>query len=182
MTRSQSRRRRFAGLVVAGLAAGAFGCTERTLIRTFPPGATVYVNGQLVGTSPVEYRVPESQFHPPTSFRIEHPDCEPLEGQLQTRVAGSRIFGGIVGLGVPFAFRGAVVYVKRHDFELRPRERSVAAPKGASTGALVGEASGGSRSGGDVAAKLKHLQDLYDRGLISEDEYRATRARLIKGL
>jgi hypothetical protein len=33
-----------------------------------------------------------------------------------------------------------------------------------------------------VAGKLRELQDLYDRGLISDDEYRRTRNRIIGGL
>jgi carboxypeptidase family protein/putative oligomerization/nucleic acid binding protein len=37
--------------------------------------------------------------------------------------------------------------------------------------------------GGDEAAgKLKHLQELYDRGVISNEEYQATRKRIIRGL
>jgi hypothetical protein len=167
------------GLFIVTLTAS--GCAEHTRIRTFPTGATVYVNGQLVGTSPVEYRVPESQFSPPTTFRIEHPDCEPLEGELRTRVAPSRVFGGIFGLGIPFAFRGVVVFQKNHDFELHPlQQRRTAAEEGRP---LVGPpplAEVGSGSAAD--AKLRNLKDLFDRGLISDDEYRATRSRIIRGL
>jgi hypothetical protein len=157
------------------------GCAEHTRIRTFPTGATVYVNGQLIGTSPVEYRVPEAQFSRPTTFRIEHPDCEPLEGELRTRVAPGRIFGGIFGLGIPFAFRGVVVFQKNHDFDLQSVQGGTARslPERPPTENPTDVEAGGR---GDAEVKLKQLQSLFDRGLISSDEYRATRSRIIRGL
>jgi hypothetical protein len=36
--------------------------------------------------------------------------------------------------------------------------------------------------GGDAASKLRHLDDLHQRGLISNEEYQATRKRIIRGL
>jgi uncharacterized membrane protein len=33
-----------------------------------------------------------------------------------------------------------------------------------------------------TASKLQQLQALYDRGLISDDEYRRTRSQILRGL
>jgi hypothetical protein len=44
---------------------------------------------------------------------------------------------------------------------------------------LVGEVQGGDAS---TATKLRELQDLYDRGLISNQEYQRTRRRIVDGL
>lgn len=49
-------RRAAAGWLAVLLSAGSAGCVRRSLtIRTNPPGAQVYINDQLKGSSPVTY-------------------------------------------------------------------------------------------------------------------------------
>lgn len=48
-------------LLFAAAILGLIGCIDRKLfIRTEPPGADVFVNGKLIGTSPVELSTPWS--------------------------------------------------------------------------------------------------------------------------
>jgi hypothetical protein len=152
------------------------------LIRTAPPNASVYVNGTFIGVSPVSYRVPEYRFSPHTTYRIEREGYEPLEGELRTYTPPGRIIGGIMGLGIPFAFRGVTAFRKNQDFELQPQAtaatgRSLVRPiEPTATSAQPAPA------GDEAASKLRQLQDLHERGLISDEEYRATRARIMRGL
>lgn len=156
------------------------GCSEGTLIRTSPPGAGVYINDGFLGVTPVMYRVPESRFRPPTRYKIEREGYEPLEGDLQTYVAPGRIIGGIFGLGIPFAFRGAVAFHKVHDFQLQPEATAAVTGRPLVERIETSPAPDGAHRA--TADKLRELQSLYDRGLISKDEYRATRSRIIDGL
>ncbi|MGH7893046.1 MAG: SHOCT domain-containing protein [Candidatus Binatia bacterium] len=49
---------------------------------------------------------------------------------------------------------------------------------------LSGGDTGGARehAGNGAASKLREIQSLYDRGLISDDEYRRIRSRIVGGL
>jgi len=40
---------------VAVLALGLQACVSKTMIHSRPPGAVVYIDGQMIGTTPVEY-------------------------------------------------------------------------------------------------------------------------------
>jgi len=177
-----------AGLLARGALLGAIavwgaGCAEQTLIRTAPPNASVYVNGTFIGVSPVRYRVPEYRFSPHTTYRIEREGYQPLEGELRTYTAPGRIIGGIMGLGIPFAFRGVTAFRKNHDFELQPSTTAAAGRPLVRPIEAPAAAAGQSAPAIDEAAsKLRQLQDLHERGLISDEEYRATRARIMRGL
>jgi hypothetical protein len=160
------------------------GCAEQTLIRTSPPDASVMINGKFIGVTPVLYRVPESEFHPHTTYQIARDGYEPIEGELNTYVTPGRIVGGIFTLGIPFIFRGATAFAKVHDFQLQPVARATVPavpaeppppPSGSATVPLPSTSD-------PAASKLRQLQDLYDRGLISEEEYRSARSRIVRGL
>ena len=166
------------GSTAAGVlfALHAVGCAEQTMVRTSPPGASLHVDGRFIGVTPVQYRVPERRYSQHTTYRIEHPGYEPLEGEFQTYVTPGRIIGGILGLGIPFAFRGPTAFHKVHDFQMQPAHASnrPVVPAAATTADPSVDAT--------ATGKLREIRDLYDRGLISDEEYRAARARVLKGL
>src|SRR5436853_1458569 len=165
------------GALLGAMAMWVAGCAEQTMIRTTPPNANVYVDGTFIGASPVAYRVPEHRFSPHTTYRIEHDGYDPLEGELRTYTPPGRIIGGIMGLGIPFAFRGATAFRKNQDLVLQPQASATAGrPLVHPIDAAAAPAASAAATSDATARKLQQLQDLHDRGVISDEEYRATRA------
>lgn len=62
------------------------GCTESTLVRSYPAGATVSVNGEPKGITPLVVTVPRSQFDKETfRVRVDHEGYESEERMLVTQ-------------------------------------------------------------------------------------------------
>jgi len=180
-------RRSHALIVVSTLLSA---CTESTMIRTSPPDAKVYVNGQFVGVSPVRCKVPRAEFRDGIPVRIERDGYEPVTSTLRTRIATGRIVGGFFAFGIPFMFRGPTAFLEQHDFELQSSAppagpTSATAPRAPLVPRLVPGSEPASvepPAASDAGQKLQRLKDMYDRGLITEEEYRKTRARIVGNL
>lgn len=154
-------------LVFVASLATATGCAETTRIKTYPPGAAVTVNGRPVGTSPVVYQVPRSQFPDDGVFHyhVEREGYRPAEGEFRSISAGGRIAGGIFTLGILFLFRGATTLPDGVDVVLEPVGAPVAA-----------------QASSDAAVRLRRLENLLEQGVIQDDEYRRERGKILHGL
>ena len=151
-----------AGMVLFPLLAG---CTESVMFRSLPPGATVTVNNQIIGNTPVEFSTPSKSLgQEPFRYRIEADGYRPVEGVLKEYVGGGRVVGCVFTFGILSAFRSVKT------FGDRPVEvvlESVETP--------------GSAHGTDsIEQRLNQLKDLHDRGVISDEEYKRARGDVLR--
>lgn len=143
---------------------GGTACSESTMIRTYPPNAKVSVNDTVVGVSPVVYRYPSwsmggTVFH----YQVEHEGYVPAEGQLHTRVAPGRIVAAIFTTCITCLFHGFKAFDDQTNIELTP---------------LVAHAPS-ETLGQTSAERLRRIQDLYDQGLMTEQEYKRYRSEIL---
>lgn len=127
------------------------GCSESTRIRSGPSAADVWVNGQAVGKTPLDYTMPRSDLDKPHEVRIEKEGYEPWTGPLQTKLAKGRVTGAFFTLGILYAFR-SMYYVEPIVVALEPLP-----PPQSENDRALGES-------------LRNLRELYDTGKISEEE------------
>lgn len=145
------------GLILAG-------CAETTLIRSSPPGATVYVDGNLVGVSPVVYSAARSQFRNPHTCRVELEGYAPREEPLRTTFAvPGRALGAAFTLGILYVFKSPYAFRDTHDVVLTKLD-SVAAKN----------------SRGSTVNRLERLQTLRAQGTITEAEFQRYKAEIEK--
>jgi hypothetical protein len=147
------------------------GCAESTLVRSYPPGATVSLNGEQKGITPIVLTVPESQFgHGDFRVRVEHEGYESAERTLATQRCSGRIVGGVFTFGILLLFKPPTCFVSPQDFALN-------ALPGATPQA---EATPVHRE--TVEERLRRLQQLRDRGTISNEEYDRARQQILQGM
>jgi PEGA domain-containing protein/putative oligomerization/nucleic acid binding protein len=161
------RDSRVAAVLVVLLA----GCAEDALIRSSPAGAKVDINGRFVGITPTEIEVSRAEFERPVTYRIELDGYEPVAGELHKRVAPARIVGGVFSFGISLPFKRPTAFEDEYSFVLQ-RSPSLSASERTET----------TPKAGTTEARLRDLQDLYDRGVITEREYRAGRTRILEGM
>lgn len=92
-------------LACAGLAFSA--CSESTIIRTHPPGASVYVNERYVGLTPAEFETKSWSVRPHAyRYRVVLPGYAESEGEIPARLSVGRIvaayFSGCMSCGRGF--------------------------------------------------------------------------------
>ncbi len=153
--------------MVAVIVMANAGCAERTLFKTYPPGASVTVNDRPAGTSPVVVRVPRAELSAGGVFRyhVEHEGYRPADGEFRSIPAPGRVVAGVFTLGIYSLFRGGTTLPEGVDVVLEPVKES-----------------GGARPSDDAAKRLKRLEDLREQGAIEDDEYRRERNKVLRGL
>ena len=155
-------------------------CADSTLIRTEPPGAAIYVRKKFVCLSPCEYSAPRSEFSPHTALRIEKTGYEPIETELKSKIMPSRIVGGVFTLGIVPLFKRPYTYYFHQEYALSPITVAAApAPPIQADQRGAEEGSVQQSRPQDVAGRLRKAQDLYDRGLISDQEYKRARNQIL---
>ncbi len=138
------------------------------MITTKPPGADVYVNGRLIGKSPVEYSVPRGKWTGHYTYRVEKEGYEPRQGKLDTAVSGGRITGAVFTLGLSLAFKPAQTFTQsEYDFGLYSIEDAV-------EGSAAGETG--------VEERLRKIERLHATGVIDDDEYERHRRMILEDL
>ena len=142
----------------------AGGCTEATSIRTYPPGAQVTIDEKPIGVSPTVFRVPSHDVAGTYKYRIDHDGYLPAEGELRTRVSTGRIVGAVFTTCITCIFRGFRTLPDNLEVELKPLNSGLTAPGG---------------NAGSTADRLRRIQDLYDQGLMTEQEYKRYRSQLL---
>lgn len=166
-------------IAVVLLLISVLGCADRTQIHTDPSGASVFVRDRLFCVTPCLYSSPRSQFTTNTPIRIEKDGYQPVQTTLQTFVSPGRIVGGVFTLGLAPLFKRPHTYISRHDFRLYPSASSTGQP--ASSRTLESPVPLSSESTA-VRSRLAELQGLYEKGLVSRQEYDRARARALRGL
>jgi hypothetical protein len=96
------------------------GCATATRILSDPPGALVYVNGELVGRTPVVYHNDKGL---PRRYHLElrRPGCDALDLFVDTRMS---YLWGITGLIVPVTYLWAWSLDSEYDFFLDGPEKT----------------------------------------------------------
>jgi hypothetical protein len=94
------------------------GCSESAMVRSYPPGAKLYVNDHFEGIAPIIYTTPHSQIGKNFRVRLEREGYTTLEGTLRKQICGGRIAGGIFTLGIVLLVRGPTCFVSPQDFSL----------------------------------------------------------------
>lgn len=108
--RMSATLRLIAGGCCLSFVVGLSGCAERVLIKSFPPGAKAFVDGQYIGSTPAYSRISRWQVGHPHTYRVEFSDCNPATGTLTTRVVPGRIVGYVFTLGFTSLFKGPRAY------------------------------------------------------------------------
>ncbi len=155
-------RQQVLGVAVVLAACCNVGCAERSLIRSEPAGAAVYVNDNLLGITPVWFEASRSEIGKTFRYRMEKDGYVTEDGLIRKAVAPGRIFGYIFTVGIFAVIRGPV-YLKNVDAVLEP----------------VGVARRDD-GGGSVEQRLRHLDRAYADGVITEQEYHRLRASLMQ--
>jgi hypothetical protein len=146
------------------------GCTESALVRSYPPGSKLYVNGDFVGVTPVVYSVADAKFTGREfPVRIERTGYAPADGVLRKQTCPGRVAGGVFTLGILFLFRSATCFVSPQDFLLEPLSTAADAGAGAAHQPTVEE-------------RLDRIRRMRDQGVITDEEFEHYRTEILKGL
>ena len=145
-----------------------FGCAgaEPAALHTTPPGAKIYVNEKFVGLSPTTFMIGRSEG---THYRAVLDGYPPGEGQLESRIAPERVFASVVTVGIFSIVMGWHHYPTTY-VDLGPPLN----PSLESHGTIAPELSPEDR--------LRHVQNMYDQKLISEQEYGRLRSQILHEL
>jgi len=142
------------------------GCAESVSVRTSPPGAAVYVDDEMIGVSPVGARWPRAALSDPPKYRVQLDGYRAVEGRFRTRVSGGRIVGAAFTFGILLAFRSPRYFVP-----VSIALERVDVP-------TLKEATGS----GSVEERIQKLRKLYERGLLTDQEYQRYRDEIIRGM
>lgn len=137
------------------------GCAETVRIASSPPGATVYVNGNKIGKTPVTYS--ENRPSVPRPYTIEYRDRTVREGVIGVHRVRGRIVGMIFTAGIFAIFRGATVFAPEQiDIAMMFREDNADAEHffRSGGGKITGQAFATTR-GGDVKFAAGRIVGLH---------------------
>lgn len=126
-------------------------------VESDPPGATVYAMGKSLGVTPLDIR--QRDVFPPTY----PPDQEPLYGLIVIRHAGCRDYTRHADVD---AYRKGIK-AKLECGEQKPAD-TLRAPQKDETPS--------------IEKRLQLLKELQSKGLITDDEAKASRKRILEGL
>ncbi len=155
-----------AAAVVVLLCCALAGCAESTVIRSYPPGAKLFVNGEYQGVTPRVFTVPREKFASQTfTARIERDGYAPQEEELRKRTCPGRVVGGVFSLGISFIFKRPTCFDSHEDFSLEP---------------LPAQAEAAHQP--TVEERLQRIERMRDQGTITNEEYEHYRTEILKGL
>jgi hypothetical protein len=138
------------------------------MVRSYPPGSKVYVNGDFVGVTPVVYTVGGAKFTGREfPVRIERTGYAPADSVLRKQTCPGRVVGGVFTLGILFLFRNPTCFVSPQDFLLE---------------ALPNTADAGGAHQPTVEERLDRIRRLRDQGVITNEEFEHYRSEIRKGL
>lgn len=141
------------------------GCSESVMIRSAPPDAAVLIDGQRIGLTPTQFTVSRSDLKP-YSLRLEKQGYETVADIITPRVAPGRVVGAIFTLGILYLFRSPYYLAAERTYALPPDPRAVEEARKAERDRTIGQT-------------LRNLQDLHERGEISDEELKNRRQRLL---
>src|SRR4030095_186960 len=160
-------RRRGAVLVACCLVAG---CSESAMVRSYPPGSKLYVNGELVGITRVFYTIDSSEFSTRDfAVRVDRTGYTSAEGVLRKQLCPGRVTGGVFTLGILFLFRRPTCFTSPQDFVLEPLPDQPASD-------------GGTPHLPSVEERLDRIRKMRDQGIITPEEFEHYRREILKEL
>lgn len=137
-------------------------CASRTLIKSNPEGAKVYIEDAYVGETPYSYsdtKIVGST----TAIRIEKEGYAPLSTTF-SRNEKADVGAIIGGVFVLFPFLWTMKYKEQRMYDLQPLTSAKKTEKIAAD---------------SLTEKLKELKQLFDDKLISKEEYDKQRERIL---
>jgi hypothetical protein len=143
-------------------------CASTTMIQSKPSGATVYLNGENVGTTP--YRHTDTRIlGSTTTVKLEKDGYNPLNTSFarDEEVDAGAIVGGFI---LFFPFLWTMKYKPIHEYELVPlsgNEQPAAQPNPQPT-ALKSKAD-----------RLRELKQLLDEKIITQDEFDKEKKKIL---
>lgn len=162
-------RAKTAALGTAALALSLQGCLSIPVnLRTDPAGATVLANGKVIGTTPMQITVDDHfphrrkglDWHRDGALTLQRPGCTPKTMDIDNDTLK----------------RSLTV-----DLDCRADAPSVVAP--ATVGGVTAVRTGTAmESNGTAAQRLKELENLRGQNLITAEEYRSIRKRILDQL
>jgi hypothetical protein len=165
---------------VLGAACGALiGCEHATMIHSVPSGASVYYQGRVIGITPTRFGVARSDNADTFPLTLEREGYRTEEVTISKQVAPARIVGGIFSLGILWLFKSPSTLPDPVNVTLYPVE---VAAHPAPSAAVAPPQSNPSSDDASVDARLRKVQGLFDRGVITEQEYRRYRAAILDDL
>jgi PEGA domain len=82
------------------------GCAEGIRLQSYPPGASVVLNGKFVGETPTVAWIPRSEWTGnAVPYRVQKEGYEPAEGAFDLCVSGGRVTGGVFTVGIALLFK-----------------------------------------------------------------------------
>ena len=146
------------------------GCSESAMVRSYPPGSKLYVNGEFVGITPAVYTVDSSEFSKRDfAVRLDRTGYTSAEGVLRKQLCPGRVTGGVFTLGILFLFRGPTCFTSPQDFSLEPLPGQVVSDEGTIHQPTVEE-------------RLDRIRKMRDEGIITPEEFEHYRREILKGL
>ena len=138
-------------------------CSSSTIINSSPQGAKVYIDGEVVGTTPYKYsdtKIVGSS----SGIKLEKDGYEPFQTVLSRNEKADvgAIIGGIFVL-VPFLW--TMKYKPEHSYELIPQDGVL--KENETTLSL------------NKLDELKKLKGLFDEGVLTEDEYESEKKKIL---
>lgn len=158
--------KRATGISAVALSLALMGCAESTVIRSYPPGAKLYINDQFKGVTPQILTVPRSQFDSQKfQVRLERDGYAPVDQTLPTRTCPGRVVGGVFSLGISFIFKPPTCFDSHQDFSMTPLPGQTAATHQPT-----------------VEERLERIERMRNQGTITNEEYEHYRSEILKGL
>jgi hypothetical protein len=140
------------------------------MVRSYPPGSKLYVNGELVGITPVVYTIDSSEFSTRDfAVRVDRTGYTSAEGVLRKQLCPGRVTGGVFTLGILFLFRGPTCFTSPQDFVLEPLPDQPASD-------------GGTPHLPSVEERLDRIRKMRDQGIITPEEFEHYRREILKEL
>jgi hypothetical protein len=145
------------------------GCVSSTLIQSNPPGARVFLNAEPVGTTPYAHQDTKI-VGSCTIVRIEKDGYEPFITNM-CRNEEADVGAIIGGFFLLFPFLWTMKYKPTRTYELaaasQTRQDAEIKPERAMTPSM--------------AERLRELKDLFDDGILTEEEYEKAKKRVLEG-
>jgi hypothetical protein len=142
----------------------ATGCgTAPVRFTSLPPGAAIKLDGVQVGNTPFTVEIPRREIPKDHQYRVELDGFRPVEGWLRPRIYPGRMVAAVLTLGISRPFRPPRGF---QDIFVEMAPLSADGASGTAT----------------VEQRLHRLDDLHQRGLISNEEYELARREILRGL
>jgi len=154
----------------SGCATIIHGTTQNIPVSSVPTGAKVTVDQSTAYTTPTVLDLPRKENHTlQISHEGYHTEVMQLQSVISGAVMGNLLLGGLIGWGVDAASGGQYRLVPESvHITLRPIKASI-----------IPERSTPTQEPGTLEDRLRKLNELRDKELITEEEYQESRKKLL---